>query len=76
METETREQHLQWCKDRALEYVEAGDNQQAFSSMASGLTKHPETQMHRTTIALGMQMLMSGHLDSAKQMREFINGFN
>jgi len=29
----TRDEHLKWCKERALEYVDAGDLQQALTSM-------------------------------------------
>jgi hypothetical protein len=42
MDTE-RATHLQWCKDRALEYVKAGRLEDAISSMQSDLTKHPDT---------------------------------
>lgn len=42
----TRAEHLYWCKKRALEYVEMGDTQQAFTSMASDLNKHPDTLGH------------------------------
>ena len=74
--TITRAEHLQWCKDRALEYCDIGDTKQAFLSMASDLTKHPETQMHTSTIGFGLAMLMAGHLQDVDKMREFINGFN
>ena len=78
METEnqiTRAEHLQWCKDRALEYVDINDTQQAFASMASDLGKHPETDGHGA-LELGMMLLMAGHLSSPHEMRKFINGFN
>ncbi len=39
-----RAEHLQWCKDRAIEYVNAGELQQAFTSMTSDVSKHPETK--------------------------------
>jgi len=71
----TRQEHLDWCKKRALEYVDAGDQRQAFASMASDLGKHPDTAGH-TAIQLGMMLLMGGHLDTPEKMREFINGFN
>lgn len=35
----TRAEHLQWAKDRALEYVAIGDMNQAFASMTSDLRK-------------------------------------
>jgi hypothetical protein len=71
----TREKHLAWCKQRALEYVDNGDIQQAYTSMASDLNKHPETEGH-TGIQLGMMLMMSGHLSTDDEMREFIEGFN
>ena len=70
-----REEHLTWCKQRALEYVKAGDLSQAFASMGSDLGKHPETQNH-SGIQLGLMMLLAGHLDSKEKMAEFIRGFN
>lgn len=77
METETisRADHLAWCKQRALEYVDHGDTQTAFASMTSDLGKHKETCNH-SAISLGMQLLLGGHLSSPQKMREFINGFN
>lgn len=71
----TRAEHLAWCKERALEYVDKGDVTEAYASMASDLTKHPETEKH-AAIQLGMMLLMGGHLNSASEMRKFINGFN
>lgn len=70
-----RQEHLAWCKQRALEYCDIGDVKQAFSSMASDLRKHPETADH-AAIGLGFQMLLGGMLDSPEEMRRFINGFN
>ena len=39
MNKPTRAEHLAWCKKRALEYVDAGDLLQAYTSMASDLGK-------------------------------------
>jgi len=71
----SRAEHLKWCKQRALEYCDAGDVNQAYASMASDLGKHPETEGH-AAIQLGMMMLMGGHLNSPMEMRKFIEGFN
>ncbi len=71
----TRNEHLQWCKNRALEYVDAGDLQQAFASMGSDLNKHPETAGH-SGIKLGMGLMMIGDLNTPDKMRRFIEGFN
>lgn len=71
----TREEHLAWCKARAIRELEVGDINNAYASMASDLGKHPETEGH-AAIQLGMMMLMGGHLSSEKDMRRFIEGFN
>lgn len=39
----TRDEHLAWCKRRALEYFAAGDVQQAVASMTSDLKAHADT---------------------------------
>lgn len=71
----TREEHLERCKQRALEYVDADDLGQAWASMASDLGKHEETRKH-AGIYLGTQMLFAGHLDTPAKMRKFIEGFH
>ena len=38
----TREEHLDWCKKRALAYLPM-DPMEAMTSMMSDLTKHAET---------------------------------
>jgi hypothetical protein len=75
MNTQTRAQHLAWCKQRALEYVERGDPKEAFTSMASDLDKHEETRGH-IGIKLGLMQLMCGMLSDRESMRRFIEGFN
>lgn len=70
-----RQQHLEWCKKRALEYVDAGDVKQAYASMASDMNKHPDLAGH-AALGLGMMLLMGGQLSTPEKMREFINGFN
>ncbi len=73
----TRQEHLQWCKDRALAYVDAGDLTSALSSMLSDMGKHPETEKSlAATAPLGMMLQIGGHLSRPEQMRDFINGFN
>lgn len=70
----TRQEHLEWCKQRALEYVDT-DPQGAFTSIVSDLGKHPETAGH-LGIQLGMMQLIGGMLNTPAQMRDFIEGFN
>lgn len=71
----TRAEHIAWCKERALLYVDRGDMEQAFASMTSDLRKHRETENH-IAIGLGMQMLMNGFLNTPDKMRHWIEGFN
>lgn len=70
-----RAEHLQWCKDRALEYVENDDTNQAFASFMSDMGKHEETEGHKA-LDLGMTLLLGGHLSTPQQMKEWIIGFN
>jgi hypothetical protein len=70
----TRAVHLQWAKDRALEYVGAGALTEAFTSFHSDMNKHPETANHKA-LELGTMLLIGGHLNSQRQMREWIEGF-
>lgn len=72
-----RQEHLQWCKDRAMQYVRAGDLQQGFTSMCSDVTKHNETAItHKSTNELGMRLLMAGQLETAEAMTKWIQGYN
>lgn len=72
-----RAEHLQWAKDRALEYVGLGDLMEAFQSMLSDLSKHPELENAAAVCGeLGMKLLLNGHLSTAEQMRDWINGVN
>ena len=71
----TRDEHMTWCKQRALEYVDRGDLTNAYASMASDLGKHDETRNH-AAIPIGMQLMMTGDLSTPDKMREFIEGFN
>lgn len=71
----TRAEHLQWAKDRALEYADLGDVSQAMASLGSDLNKHPETRGH-SGIELMMMLAMTGNLDGPGELRKFIEGFN
>lgn len=72
--TMTRDEHMAWCKKRALEYLDAGDITNAVTSMMSDLSKHPETAK------VGEMMGSFGLLCAMQQdyagARRFIVGFN
>ena len=73
--TITRAEHLAWCKERALAYVDQGDVQNAFASLVSDLGKHTNTRDHGA-IELGMMLMIGGQLSTEAQMRDFIDGCN
>lgn len=70
-----RAEHLDWCKKRALEYVELNDVPNALASFISDLGKHEETVDH-PAIMLATGLSMGGHLSTPRQMKEFIEGTN
>jgi hypothetical protein len=47
----TWDEHLAWCKQRALEYVDRGELADAIASMGSNLNKHPETKLSESVSA-------------------------
>ena len=70
----TRQEHLVWCKKRALEYVDTGDLKQAVASMLSDLSKHDETQ--GVVKIMGMIGIMEATNGTPESVRRFIEGFN
>ncbi len=68
----TRNEHLAWCKQRALAYL-PGDPMNAMTSMLSDLSKHPDLEHH-----MGLQiapMFYGAHKDP-REVRKWIEGFN
>jgi len=75
---ETRAQHLEWCKKRALDELNRpGDVQECLRLNGQRLGKHPETEGH-IAIQLGMSLMMADQREASDReaMRQFINGFN
>jgi len=71
----TRAEHLEWCKQRALEYCDRGDPRGALTSMFSDLDKHPETKDHPGA-QIGVMRMMMGDLGEPSEARRFIEGFH
>lgn len=69
----TLREHLDYCKARALDYVDQGDVAQAYASLTSDLGKHPETNTadYAIVLRLGMPAVLD---DDAAEMRRFIEG--
>lgn len=71
----TRSEHLEWCKQRALAYLDAGNSKEAFASMLSDMRKHPETA-DNLGLAFGVQLRITGNMSSSHDVRKWIDGFN
>ena len=71
----TRAEHLEWCKARALQYVDAGDLDQAMASMGSDLNKHPDTAGH-PAMQIWLLERISGRLTTPDEVTRFIEGFH
>jgi hypothetical protein len=69
-----RDEHLAWCKQRALEYVDTGELENAVASMGSDLTKHEETQNPANDGLLMIGMMYAVDRDVAG-VRRWVEGF-
>lgn len=73
----TRNEHLAWAKERAYEYINLGELDNAFASFSSDLTKHPDLpSLLSIQNTLGAQQLIAGFLNTPQAMRSWIEGFN
>ena len=70
-----RDEHVAWCKQRALKYLDSGDTVNALTSMMSDLEQHPETKNHAGS-KIGLQLMMMDSLSSVPDVRRFIEGFH
>ncbi len=80
--SETRADHLAWCKKRAIAEYDfyasrdghAAAARNAIVSMISDMRKHPDTVGGPTLDALALQLLPTFHTRQA--VVNFINGYN
>lgn len=73
----TRDEHLAWCKARALEYLDDGDWKLAAASMMSDLRLHEETQdAAETAVKLFPLALLCMRQGDIGGLRRWITGFN
>ncbi len=70
-----RSEHLQWCKNRAMEYLGNGDPKNAIASFMSDMGKHPETENHKALEMMTM-MMFGGLLNTTPEVEKCILGFN
>ena len=71
----TRKEHLEWCKERANEFLDRGDVVNGITSMLCDLNKHEETQLDGASALSGLALMyaMNNDLIGAKH---FVEGFN
>jgi hypothetical protein len=72
MTERTREQHLEWCKNRAYRYWRDGDLTNAVASMGSDMSKRPDTKCNPYLLMLGA--FYAGDFDR-ENVRRWIEGF-
>jgi hypothetical protein len=70
-----RDEHVEWAKKRALEYLDAGDLSQAFASMLSDMGKHPETENHPGNLMGAGFLMLDGWISNPREVRRWIEGF-
>ena len=70
----TRDEHLRWAKERALEYVTLNDLPNAVASMISDLGKHEAFRgpAYSFVLPLGMAEIPRGK----DAVRRWVEGFN
>ena len=69
-----RQEHLEWCKERARVYLDQDNVPEAITSMLSDLVKHEDTAGAANALTpLALAELMNPNVESA---RKFIEGFN
>jgi hypothetical protein len=68
MSDDNRDDHLNWAKARALEYVDPGNVMQAMASLTSDLTKHDETHklVTRDLLVVTTRIAMRGDVEAAR----------
>jgi len=72
----TREEHLKWCKTRAIQEMDfTGQPTSAIISMMSDLRKHPENNSETLQTLCTMQLLSNPRM-TRQEAINFINGFN
>ena len=66
-----RNDHIEWCKQRALLELDQNGITNALASIQSDLSKHDETKNHPCR-DIGMILSMTGKLSTYSEMKKFI----
>lgn len=72
-DVKTREEHIEFCKVRAREYLDRGQIADGITSMMSDLNKHEDTRSAGESMAM-LAMLCMTQNDMA-EARRFVEGF-
>lgn len=67
-----RAEHLAWAKQRALEYVDLGEQQNGIVSLISDMGKHPETEI---CVTLAFSSLVPMFKHTPDEVRKWIESF-
>ena len=67
-----RDEYLEWCKERAREYLDAGELPNAGTSMGSDLAKHPELKPNPHLFLLRRMRALDG---GPAAVRAWVEGF-
>lgn len=78
----TRQEHINWCKERAIQeydyYAKTEPNsalRNGITSMMSDIGKHPETASASLQMLCTTQLMMKPRM-TRQEFVNFINGFN
>lgn len=69
----TKEQHLHWCKDRALAYININWLQAALVELEKDLLKHPETAHLAEKVHTKGADAANARYGAIQKMRRFIS---
>jgi hypothetical protein len=69
----TKNEHIQWCIDRAEQYLDQQDLTQGIASFVSDMTKHEET-IEAMMIFVDTDLLFE-HTNTISEFRRWIKGF-
>lgn len=70
----TRQEHLEWCKKRAMEAMTDGNIASGWASFLQDMADHPETKDH-ISLRMGNEMVFGGQINTLEEMKKYINGF-
>ena len=63
-------EHLQWCRERAREYLAAGDHMNAVTSMMSDLQKHDDWRDGKLCTTMMMLYMVDPTRETAERIVE------